>query len=72
MNLASETTWQLVKSITNASYWSAKMVRVSKDEILSLWLGEFNEFQLKFVLTKATADTPVLSRVTTWFTIVND
>ena len=76
MSLDSETTWILIKTIDNATYWNKKSVRIDANELNNNWknLWTFNEIQLKFELTPSVTwnKTPELYQPTTWLKIINN
>lgn len=63
--------WTLVKTIDNATYSTKKKVRISKTEIMGIWLGQYNEIQMKIVLNWSSYYTPTVLRVTTFMEVLN-
>jgi len=76
MNLSVETTWNLIKTIDNATYWSKKSVRIDNNEVIRSWvnLWTFNEIQFKFELNSDIWwwNTPLLYNTTVWLTTLNN
>lgn len=75
-SFTSSSTFHLIKTIDNSTYWQERHCHITINEIIrsgvSLW--EFQEIQFKIVLERgvSTSNNPICKRFTAWFKVNND
>lgn len=65
-------TWLLAKTISYATYSTKKQVTVFENELKALWIGNFNELQVRIKMYGSSYYTPTVLRVTTFLEVVNN